>query len=157
MSTVSLPLPSSQTYSLVPELLGGRGKGKQPGPSLIMRVLSFQDTLRRGLHCGALALVQGFSDMNFQFCCFRNISGQDLTDQCAPAWILLDLKQRNELKLRMRFNLLSRMATGFGSSIQNSFAGESQVKAVFPTQCCIFPTEMKVGGYSSGGRNKSII
>lgn len=29
--------------------------------------------------------------MNFQFCYFRNISGQDLTEKHAPAWILLDL------------------------------------------------------------------
>ena len=36
--------------------------------------------------------------MNFRFCYFRNILGQDLTERHAPAWILLDLKQRIELK-----------------------------------------------------------
>lgn len=141
MSTVSRPLPSSQTYSLVPECweVGASAKANTPGPAWWLEFWILRIPWGRWLHYGGLTLVQGFSDMNFQFCCFRNISGRDLTDQRAPAWILLDL-------VNCELGLISSpwwpldLAPEFRTV---SFAGESQVKAVFPTQGCIFPTETK--------------
>lgn len=99
-----LSLLSSYTHFLVPALGGRWGlcKGEHPRPGLIIKEFYlFRIPCRRlWLQYGKETLVKGFEDMNFRFYYSRNISEQDLTEKHAPAWILLDLKQRKELKLR---------------------------------------------------------
>ena len=99
-----LSLLSSYTHFQVPALGGRWGlcKGEHPRPSLIVKEFYlFRIPCRRlWLQDGKETLVKGFEDMNFRFYYSRIILGQDLTEKHAPAWILLDLKQRKELKLR---------------------------------------------------------
>lgn len=91
--------PSSQTYPLMPELHGRWGplQRQPPRPSPIAAVLSLQDSLRKVTALwksdfGSRLLRHELSVLLFQ----KHFWGRSYWSACT-CWILLDLKQRNEL------------------------------------------------------------
>lgn len=69
--------------------------------------------------------------MNFQFCYFRNISGQDHTEKHAPAWILLDLSKEMsfnyDLVLRASESPLYPRSLDLAPELKMGVSGEGSV------------------------------